>query len=339
MPGGSSGNETRSIYYREEPLTPDPSPFENWSDDSPDEKLFGLPPGISTPAKEEATAKEDSPVEPEPAAAFEPVVEPASTPEPMEQEVELSLQQHRGVLKPPSVFQTILPPKLQSETMIWFDDKVGDIPPRPEPTPAPMEIPEGDGLTSVLTPTMQQLVDSSLSVCEDHKFLGHGGFNLSGKSIHTLREGQWLDDAVINSYLNMIQTCSDRHGYPSLLFFVTFHYTFLDEDRPEFLLKSLTKTNMRGYKYLFFPIHLGNHWGFAYASTKTRRLYYLDSVYGYNKGMAILGKLQKYIYLEEKRLKGDNPLFPATPFRLTVYSNAPQQTNGVDCGVFLLANA
>ena len=99
-----TGNETRSIYYREEPLTPDHSPFENWSDDSPDEKSFGLPPGISTPAKEEAAAKEDPPVEPEPAAALEPVVEPASTPEPMDQEVDSPLQQHRGVLKPPLVF-------------------------------------------------------------------------------------------------------------------------------------------------------------------------------------------------------------------------------------------
>ena len=154
-----------------------------------------------------------------------------------------------------------------------------------------MEIPEGDGLTSVLTPTMQQLVDDSLNVSKNHRFLGHGGFNLTGKNIHTLREGQWLDDAVINSYLNMIQTRSDRHSYPSMLFFDSFHYAFLAEDRPDFLPKRLTKTNLMGYDYLFFLIHLGNHWGFAYASTKTRRLYYLDSMYGYDKGIAVLGKL------------------------------------------------
>ena len=73
--------------------------------------------------------------------------------------------------------------------MIWFDEEIGDIPPRPEPNPAPMEIPEGDGLTSVLTPTMQQLVDDSLNVSKNHRFPGHGGFNLTGKNIHTLREG------------------------------------------------------------------------------------------------------------------------------------------------------
>ena len=46
-----TGNETRSVYYREEPSTPDPSPFENWSDDSPDERSFGMSPGISTPRR------------------------------------------------------------------------------------------------------------------------------------------------------------------------------------------------------------------------------------------------------------------------------------------------
>ena len=132
---------------------------------------------------------------------------------------------------------------------------------------------------------------------------------------------------------------SDDQGYPSVLFYDTFHYTILAEDRPDFLPKRMTKTNLMGYDYLFFPIHLGNHWAFAYASTRNRKLYYLDSVYGYDKGMEVLGRLQKYIYQEELRLKGECPLFPVTPFRLTVYSNCPQQANGVDCGVFLLANA
>ena len=155
--------------------------------------------------------------------------------------------------------------------MAWFSDEIGEIPPRPGPSPAPMEIPEGDGLTSVLTPTMQQLVDDALNASADHRFLGHGGFNLTGKNIHTLREGKWLDDAVINSY---------DHGYPSVLFYDTFHYTILVENRPDFLPKRMTKTNLMGYDYIFFPIHLGGHWAFAYTSTRTRRLYYLDSIYG-----------------------------------------------------------
>ena len=151
-----------------------------------------MPPGISTPAKEEVADEEDPPVAPEP------VVEPPPAPEPMELEVDSPLQQPRGVLKPSSVFRTISPPNLRSEVMIWFSEEIGDIPPRPGPSLAPMEIPEGDGLTSVLTPTMQQLVDNVLNVSDKHRFLGHGGFNLTGKNIHTLREGKWLDDAVIN---------------------------------------------------------------------------------------------------------------------------------------------
>ena len=94
---------------------------------------------------------------------------------------------------------------------------------------------------------MQQLVDDALNASADHRFPGHGGFNLTGKSIHTLREGEWLDDAVINAYLNMIQTRSDDQGYPSVLFYDSFHYTFLAGGRPDFLPNRMTKTNMMGY--------------------------------------------------------------------------------------------
>ena len=51
-------------------------------------------PKLLSPAKEEVAAEEDLPDEPELAAEFEPVIEPAPTPELMEQEVEPPPQQH-----------------------------------------------------------------------------------------------------------------------------------------------------------------------------------------------------------------------------------------------------
>ena len=75
-----------------------------------------------------------------------------------------------------------------------------------------------------------------------------------------------------------------------------------------------------------------NHWAFVYADTKAYTLYYMDSMFIPMSATNALKLVQGYLYLETVRLQGEEA---ARLFTLRFMPDAPQQTNGYDCGVFL----
>ena len=74
------------------------------------------------------------------------------------------------------------------------------------------------------------------------------------------------------------------------------------------------------------------HWGFVYADTRTHTLYYMDSMFNPLNATNTLKLVQGYLHLETVRLRGEEE---ARPFTLRFVPEAPQQSNGYDCGVFV----
>ena len=63
----------------------------------------------------------------------------------------------------------------------------------------------------------------------------------------------------------------------------------------------------------------------------TRKLFYLDSLLSERRANDVLGNIKAYMYNSSVRLHGkDN----AWVFDTEIVRNLPQQTNGIDCGVF-----
>ena len=58
----------------------------------------------------------------------------------------------------------------------------------------------------------------------------------------------------------------------------------------------------------------------------------MDSVFNPMSATNALKLVQTYLYLETARLQGEED---ARLFKLRLVPDAPQQTNGYDCGVFL----
>ena len=87
---------------------------------------------------------------------------------------------------------------------------------------------------------------------------------------------------------------------------------------------------------LFFPMHiLEVYWAFVYADTRTRTLYYMDSMFNPVNVANALKVVQTYLFLETVRLRGEEDARIARPFTLRFVPDAPQQTNGYDCSVFV----
>ena len=88
---------------------------------------------------------------------------------------------------------------------------------------------------------------------------------------------------------------------------------------------------------IFFPINLNNaHWTLAVVYMDEKRIHYYDSKCG--AGMQQLEGLKKWI-ADEARSKKKMELDMTEWVLISEEAAVPQQTNGVDCGVFTIVCA
>ena len=118
-------------------------------------------------------------------------------------------------------------------------------------------------------------------------------------------------------------------GYPSILREDIYFYVGLTNRRDGWAPQY--SCDMFLCDYVFFPIGTEGHWMLVYASIGTRKLYYLDSLLSERRAHEVLGNIKAYMYNASVKLHGkDN----AWVFDTEIVRNLPQQTNGIDCGVF-----
>ncbi|KYO27241.1 hypothetical protein Y1Q_0011192 [Alligator mississippiensis] len=151
------------------------------------------------------------------------------------------------------------------------------------------------------------------------KALGHGhqdeilssAFNLkiTRQDMQTLRNRHWLNDEVINFYMNLLVERNKKKGFPALHAFSTFFYPQLTSG---------------GYQ--------GVHWGLAVIDVRRKTIKYFDSLG--QDGHRICKSLCQYL-LEESKTKRNIEISPSEWTLYCMKSHEiPQQLNGSDCGVF-----
>jgi len=178
------------------------------------------------------------------------------------------------------------------------------------------------------------------------------GFNIemTTKLLSCLEPGSWLNDEVMNFYLELLsERCKRNNGPNSQVpperrikchFFNTFFYAKLDENGA-YKYQNVkrwakrAKVDILSQDKIITPIHVGlNHWCLAVVNFKKKRFEYYDSLGGNNE--RCLKNLRAYVMDEAKANK--------KPFDVRGWSDympkyIPRQTNGCDCGVFALKYA
>lgn len=86
---------------------------------------------------------------------------------------------------------------------------------------------------------------------------------------------------------------------------------------------------------LLIPIHLGNHWALCAVDFRLKKVAYIDSLLRPNSNVTsvILN------FLAEVHLFETESVLSADEWSESVQTDAPQQNNGFDCGVYLCINA
>jgi sentrin-specific protease 1 len=151
--------------------------------------------------------------------------------------------------------------------------------------------------------------------------------------IDTLRASNWLNDNIINFYMEMIvERSSATDNWPKVYCMNTFFLPKLSESGYDNIKKWTKNVDIFSYDVIIVPVHLGNHWCLAVINLKKKGVFFYDSMGSNNPSIL---KLLLY-YLEQESLDKKKAPFNTSSFGMEIVKDIPKQTNSSDCGVFIL---
>ncbi|KAA8548936.1 hypothetical protein F0562_000620 [Nyssa sinensis] len=215
----------------------------------------------------------------------------------------------------------------------------------------PVKKPEEDIIREPFVPLMKEEeaeVSRAFSNSNCRKVLvthENSNIEITGKILQCLRPGAWLNDEVINLYLELLKEREKREPKKFLKchFFSTFFYKKLVGGRSGYDFKSVRRwTSQRKLGYcllecdkIFVPIHKEIHWCLAVINKKDKKFQYLDSLRGIDN--QVLNVLARYFVDEVKDKSGED--IDVSSWEQEYVEDLPEQENGFDCGVFMIKYA
>ncbi|XP_076750121.1 sentrin-specific protease 1 [Xylocopa sonorina] len=184
----------------------------------------------------------------------------------------------------------------------------------------------------ILTEEMLQEVKNALIPRPPDEILVEGfGLRITRKDIYTLADLNWLNDEVINFYMNLlIARSSSNKKYPKVHAMNTFFYPKLISGGHSSLKRWTRKIDIFAQDLIVIPVHLGIHWCMSIIDFRDKSICYYDSMGGNNlKCLSVLRQ-----YLEDESLDKKKQTYDTSNWKLECAKNIPQQMNGSDCGVF-----
>ncbi|GAU11170.1 hypothetical protein TSUD_197940 [Trifolium subterraneum] len=161
---------------------------------------------------------------------------------------------------------------------------------------------------------------------------------ISSEKFQCLRPSGWLNDEVINLYLELLKERErrDPQKYLNCHFFNTFFYKKLISGKNGYDYKSVrrwTTQKKLGYGLhecdkIFVPIHQQIHWCLAVINKKEKKLQYLDSLKGID--IQVLDMLARYFVDEVKDKTGED--IDISCWEKEFVEDLPEQKNGVERG-------
>lgn len=161
-------------------------------------------------------------------------------------------------------------------------------------------------------------------------------FNISitRNDLATLIGDNWLNDEVINFYMNLLMERSEQRTddrLPRVYAMNTFFIPKLLSSGHSSLKRWTRKVDIFTYDIIPVPVHVGRvHWCMAIIDLRNQAIRYYDSMGTPNN--AVLNALEQY--LRDESLDKRKQPFDTSGFVKENMRECPRQMNGSDCGVF-----
>ncbi|XP_035297573.1 LOW QUALITY PROTEIN: sentrin-specific protease 2-like [Cricetulus griseus] len=184
-----------------------------------------------------------------------------------------------------------------------------------------------------ITPDMEQEIMNALGPGPQEDILSSAfKLNITRGDMQTLWESQWLNDDIINFYMNLLTHRSKSPGYASLHTFNTFFYTKLKCGGYRSVKRWTRAVNIFEKDIVLVPVHLHVHWSLVVIDLRKKTIVYWDSMGLKRPG--VLGLI--FQYLQETKVKRSIDLDPLDwkQCRKACRQRDSLQLNRNDCGVF-----
>ncbi|XP_016315668.1 sentrin-specific protease 1-like isoform X2 [Sinocyclocheilus anshuiensis] len=196
----------------------------------------------------------------------------------------------------------------------------------PQPIKEEPEFPE-------LTEDMVKEVSRALRGGIQDEVLSEGfRLTITRKDLQTLNHLNWLNDEVINFYMNLLVERSKQPNLPSAYTFNTFFFPKLRRSGYSAVRRWTKKVDIFSVDIILVPVHLGVHWCLSVVDFRKKSITYFDSMGGNNDEACRI--LLKYLKQESEDKKGQNFDTSEWTLKSKRANEIPQQMNGSDCGMF-----
>ncbi|CAI5755585.1 unnamed protein product [Candida verbasci] len=150
---------------------------------------------------------------------------------------------------------------------------------------------------------------------------------ISTQDLFTLKDGRWLNDNIIDFYLELVMK-----KYPTVFAWTTHFYSTLSGKGYSGVSKWAKRRKVDQYKKekVLVPVNISNtHWALSVIDNIEKTITYYDSLDTKHGNPQAVKNLNEYMRQEALRL-GHTPI----EYELISFFKSPQQNNGSDCGVF-----
>lgn len=161
---------------------------------------------------------------------------------------------------------------------------------------------------------------------------------ITRKSMRRMKDGQWLDDELINIYMDMImqRSTNNRETLPKTYCLNTFFLPKLQQNSSynyQGVSRWFKNIDLFLYDLILIPVHTGgNHWCLAVINIKNKQFEYYDSLQ-YTNHDNTLRDLHRWT--EDRFFATHKVALDTSSWKDEVCTTLPIQTNEVDCGIFM----
>ncbi|XP_003738460.1 ubiquitin-like-specific protease 1D [Galendromus occidentalis] len=159
---------------------------------------------------------------------------------------------------------------------------------------------------------------------------------VSSEDLRTLIGLSWLNDVIINVYLNLIVNRSrDNPRLPKVYTFNTFFLECYRKHGYADVSRWTRRDDIFAHDIVLVPVHSANHWSMAIVDFRRKLIRYMDSLGHRNDEFLIMLR----DYLANEMLYKKKSILNSDEWHLKNEEDIPLQENGSDCGVFALKYA